>query len=122
MSKIPENIDNMSPRVAFDSGSKGKQTYPENIDNMSSRVAYQAGSLKPGTIKKSLLFVTKFLPLLGAAGAGGGAAAGGAAAGATAGQAAGAALNVASNLSESKRNAKAISRIGAAMRHARKIA
>ena len=79
-------------------------------------------AIEPGTIKKAMDFVTKFLPLLGAAGAGGGAAAGGAAAGATAGQVAGAALNVASNLSESKRNAKAISRIGAAMKHAKKIA
>jgi len=81
--------------------------------------------LKSGTIKKSMSYVSKFLPLLGVAGGAGGAAGAGAAgagvAGATAGQAAGAALNVASNLAESKRNAKAISRIGAAMRHAKKI-
>jgi len=92
--------------------------------------------LKSGTIKKSMSYVSKFLPLLGVAGGAGGAAGAGAAgagaagagaagagaAGATAGQAAGAALNVASNLSEAKRNAKAISRIGAAMKHAKKIA
>jgi hypothetical protein len=130
MNKIPENIDNMSPRVAFDSGSKGKQTYPENIDNMSSRVAYHAGSLKSGTIKKSLSFVSKFLPLLGVAGGAGGAAGAGAAgagaAGATAGQAAGAALNVASNLAESKtgKRDKALlhTSIAPAMRHAKRIA
>ena len=87
-------------------------------------------SVEPGTIKKSMSFVKKFLPLLGAAGAGGGAAAGGAAgagaAGATAGQAAGAALNVASNLAESKpgRKNKALlhTSIAPAMRHAKKIA
>ena len=89
---------------------------------------FKRPKLKPGTIKKSLTFVSKFLPLLGVAGAGGAGAgaAGAGAAGATAGQAAGAALNVASNLAESKagRKNKALlhTSIAPAMRHAKRQA
>lgn len=84
--------------------------------------------LKPGTIKKSVVYVSKFLPLLGVAGGAGGAAGAGAAgagaAGMTAGQAAGAALNVASNLAESKsKKGKLLhGKIASAVRHANRAA